>query len=235
MGFDDFDFDDPMDDLDYFEYMNRTGMYDDNEELEEEFEDDLLMAGLDPTDLELMSESERREALEEAGLDPDDYDEEDFLTIFGSRHSAGNYRPPAPYQHSNTRNMTSGSSGATSYSGTSSYSGATSYSGTSSHSGATSYSGTSSHTGATSYNGGTSYGGAASNNSISSGNRTAASYNRNTTSSYRTPKTNNTWGPLKFILLVATIYLIGYAIKLALGELVAVVFIIIVGVVLMKS
>ena len=35
--------------------------------------------------------------------------------------------------------------------------------------------------------------------------------------------------------LVATIYLIGYAIKLALGELVAVVFIIIVGVVLMKS
>ena len=211
MGFDDFDFDDPMDDLDYFEYMNRTGMYDDNEELEEEFEDDLLMAGLDPTDLELMSESERREALEEAGLDPDDYDEEDFLTIFGSRHSAGNYRPPAPYQHSNTRNMTSGSSGATSYSGTSS------------------------HTGATSYNGGTSYGGAASNNSISSGNRTAASYNRNTTSSYRTPKTNNTWGPLKFILLVATIYLIGYAIKLALGELVAVVFIIIVGVVLMKS
>ena len=199
MGFDDFDFDDPMDDLDYFEYMNRTGMYDDNEELEEEFEDDLLMAGLDPTDLELMSESERREALEEAGLDPDDYDEEDFLTIFGSRHSAGNYRPPAPYQHSNTRNMTSGSSGATSYSG------------------------------------GTSYGGAASNNSISSGNRTAASYNRNTTSSYRTPKTNNTWGPLKFILLVATIYLIGYAIKLALGELVAVVFIIIVGVVLMKS
>ncbi len=211
MGFDDFDFNDPMDDLDYFEYMNRTGMYDDNEELEEEFEDDLLMAGLDPTDLELMSESERREALEEAGLDPDDYDEEDFLTIFGSRHSAGNYRPPAPYQHSNTRNMTSGSSGATSYSGTSSYSGATSY------------------------NGGTSYGGAASNNSISSGNRTAASYNRNTTSSYRTPKTNNTWGPLKFILLVATIYLIGYAIKLALGELVAVVFIIIVGVVLMKS
>ena len=211
MGFDDFDFDDPMDDLDYFEYMNRTGMYDDNEELEEEFEDDLLMAGLDPTDLELMSESERREALEEAGLDPDDYDEEDFLTIFGSRHSAGNYRPPAPYQHSNTRNMTSGSSGATSYSGTSS------------------------HTGATSYNGGTSYGGAASNNSISSGNRTAASYNRNTTSSYRTPKTNNTWGPLKFILLVATIYLIGYAIKLALGELVAVVFIIIVGVILMKS
>ena len=73
MGFDDFDFDDPMDDLDYFEYMNRTGMYDDNEELEEEFEDDLLMAGLDPTDLELMSESERREALE--GFDPTEYEE----------------------------------------------------------------------------------------------------------------------------------------------------------------
>ena len=32
------------------------------------------MAGLDVTDLEYMDADERREALEDAGLDPDDYD-----------------------------------------------------------------------------------------------------------------------------------------------------------------
>ena len=41
---------------------------------EEELEDDLYAAGLDPADLELMDADERREALEDAGLDPDDYD-----------------------------------------------------------------------------------------------------------------------------------------------------------------
>ena len=45
-------------------------------ENEENFEEDdeLEMAGLDRTDLEFMDEDERREALEDAGLDPDDYD-----------------------------------------------------------------------------------------------------------------------------------------------------------------
>ena len=33
------------------------------------------MAGLDIDELEYMDEDERREALEDAGLDPDDYDE----------------------------------------------------------------------------------------------------------------------------------------------------------------
>lgn len=32
------------------------------------------MAGLDAEDLEFMDEDERRAALEDAGLDPDDYD-----------------------------------------------------------------------------------------------------------------------------------------------------------------
>jgi hypothetical protein len=35
---------------------------------------ELEMAGLDEDELELMDEDERREALEDAGLDPDDYD-----------------------------------------------------------------------------------------------------------------------------------------------------------------
>ena len=33
------------------------------------------MAGLDVNELEYMDEDERRDALEDAGLDPDDYDE----------------------------------------------------------------------------------------------------------------------------------------------------------------
>lgn len=32
------------------------------------------MAGIDPYDFELMDEDDRRAALEDAGLDPDDYD-----------------------------------------------------------------------------------------------------------------------------------------------------------------
>lgn len=40
----------------------------------DELEEDLFLAGLDVTELECMEEDERREALEDAGLDPDDYD-----------------------------------------------------------------------------------------------------------------------------------------------------------------
>ena len=40
----------------------------------EELEDDLSLAGIDSTELEYMDEDERRETLEDAGLDPDDYD-----------------------------------------------------------------------------------------------------------------------------------------------------------------
>ena len=41
---------------------------------EDELEDDLSLAGLDATELEYMDADERREALEDAGSDPDDYD-----------------------------------------------------------------------------------------------------------------------------------------------------------------
>lgn len=44
------------------------------EEVDEEKEDDLMYAGFDRDDLEMMEPEDRREVLEEAGLDPDDYD-----------------------------------------------------------------------------------------------------------------------------------------------------------------
>ena len=50
-----------------------SGCFEGEEDMEDE-DDELEMAGLDRMDLELMDEEERREALEDAGLDPDDYD-----------------------------------------------------------------------------------------------------------------------------------------------------------------
>ena len=47
---------------------------DDDSEEEDDLEFDLAVAGLDMDELEDMDEDERREALEDAGLDPDDYD-----------------------------------------------------------------------------------------------------------------------------------------------------------------
>lgn len=46
-----------------------------DESSEDNLEDELFMAGLDPLDLEFMDEEERREAIEDAGLDPDDYED----------------------------------------------------------------------------------------------------------------------------------------------------------------
>lgn len=43
-------------------------------DLDAELESDLEMAGLDEDELSMMDEDERREALEDAGLDPDDYE-----------------------------------------------------------------------------------------------------------------------------------------------------------------
>ena len=50
---------------------------DDDEDDDEDDDDDdldLYLAGLDRFDLEMMDEDERREAVEDAGLDPGDYD-----------------------------------------------------------------------------------------------------------------------------------------------------------------
>ena len=41
---------------------------------DDEVDDELEMAGLDRSELEFMDEAERREAIEDAGLDPDDFD-----------------------------------------------------------------------------------------------------------------------------------------------------------------
>ena len=47
-----------------------------SEDLEDEDDEDILeLYGLDRDELDMMDEDERREALEEVGLDPDDYEE----------------------------------------------------------------------------------------------------------------------------------------------------------------
>lgn len=53
-----------------FTEMSRA---DNCEESESDY-DDIELAGLDYDELSLMDEDERRDALEDAGLDPDDYD-----------------------------------------------------------------------------------------------------------------------------------------------------------------
>lgn len=45
-----------------------------SQEREEELRDDLYFSGLDETELYLMDDDERAEALESAGLDPYDYE-----------------------------------------------------------------------------------------------------------------------------------------------------------------
>ena len=50
--------------------------YDEDEE--DDALDELDMAGLDRDELEFMDEDERREAFEDAGLDPEDFDDFDF-------------------------------------------------------------------------------------------------------------------------------------------------------------
>ena len=96
MGWDDFNnFDnDPVFGWDYIDYMNKTGMYEEAHD-EEDPEGELMMFGLDPIELENMREDARREAIEDAGLDPDDYD---FYT-------GGNTSPK--YHGANTKNYTS--------------------------------------------------------------------------------------------------------------------------------
>lgn len=56
--------------LDYMAFEDLTSV--DSEE--EDLDDDIELAGLSREELEWMDEDERREALEDAGLDPDDYD-----------------------------------------------------------------------------------------------------------------------------------------------------------------
>lgn len=83
----DFDHDGKMDGLEVaaeMDYMKRLQSDSDESKdslwLEEEDDsftdemDELEEAGLDTMELEMMEEEERREAIEDAGLNPDDYD-----------------------------------------------------------------------------------------------------------------------------------------------------------------
>ncbi len=60
--------------MDAEDYMLKRGVYSEDVDEEEELDDELLMAGIDRSDLELMDPEERAEVLEDAGLDPDDFD-----------------------------------------------------------------------------------------------------------------------------------------------------------------
>ena len=74
MSWDDYDVNnDPDLDWDYIDYMNKTGIYEETE-VEEDPEDELYLSGMDPMELEDMDDEVRRRKIEDAGLDPDDYD-----------------------------------------------------------------------------------------------------------------------------------------------------------------
>ena len=62
-------------------FINDTLFSDDsssNIDEDDEIDDELEMAGLSRDDLEMMDPDERREALEDAGFDADDFDDFDF-------------------------------------------------------------------------------------------------------------------------------------------------------------
>ena len=71
-------------DWDYIDYMNKTGIYEDTGSDDSDPNDELYDYGLDPDELEYMSEGKRRQILEENGLDPDDYD---FVSTGNGRKS----------------------------------------------------------------------------------------------------------------------------------------------------
>ena len=58
------------------EYDFMTSLNDEDDGCEDEDEEltELELAGIDPIELEYMDAEERREVLEDAGLDPDDFD-----------------------------------------------------------------------------------------------------------------------------------------------------------------
>lgn len=91
MGWDDDRREDPILEWDYLDYMNKTGIYEETD-IEDDPEDDLYLAGLDPDELEDMDDDARRAVIEDAGLDPDDYE---FV-------SSGSYSPRGQSQKTAT-------------------------------------------------------------------------------------------------------------------------------------
>ena len=71
----DFDGDGKLDSMERaMGFMAFNEMTKEEDDSYEEEDDELEMAGLDYDELSFLDEDERREALENAGLDPDDYD-----------------------------------------------------------------------------------------------------------------------------------------------------------------
>lgn len=63
--------------IDDYEMMTVDDMFygdRDDDDKDDDFEFDAIMAGLDVDELEFMDPDERAEVLEKAGLNPDDYD-----------------------------------------------------------------------------------------------------------------------------------------------------------------
>lgn len=60
--------------MDDMVFGNHAGF--DEDDSDDDIEDELLLSGLDADELRYMDEDERREALEDAGLDPDEFDED---------------------------------------------------------------------------------------------------------------------------------------------------------------
>lgn len=52
----------------------KNDIWDDEDDWNDDELTELELAGIDPEELEYMDDEERREILEEAGLDPDEYD-----------------------------------------------------------------------------------------------------------------------------------------------------------------
>ena len=87
MGWDDHD--DYISNWDEYEYVNKLGIYAEDVE-EPDPDDDLFLAGLDPDELSDMSEDSRRKAIEDEGLDPDDYDYLEYRGCSGRTKAVGN-------------------------------------------------------------------------------------------------------------------------------------------------
>ena len=107
MSWDD-DFSREMEELDEYEYVNKLGIYAEDEP-DEDPNDELQLSGLDPDELEDMDEDRRNRVIEDAGLDPDDYN---FYGTSSGRttHSVGTAMPYSrssqTYQRSSTNRPT---------------------------------------------------------------------------------------------------------------------------------
>ena len=107
MSWDD-DFSREMEELDEYEYVNKLGIYAEDEP-DEDPNDELYLSGLDPDELEDMDEDRRNRVIEDAGLDPDDYN---FYGTSSGRttHPAGTAMPYSrssqTYQRSATNRPT---------------------------------------------------------------------------------------------------------------------------------